>query len=120
MTEFDPDPYYVPNRQMNILCTGRQVDDAMCDYLADVFRSRQKDSENSAVFVGAGVVGGTSWIDKKIAKTSQKIEFRTDYSCYGGRSSKELPLLQPSRELRSLLKYRLKLRLPTPNSTGFY
>ena len=68
MTEFDPDPYYVPNRQMNILCTGRQVDDAMCDYLADVFRSRQKDSENSAVFVGAGVVGGTSWIDKKIAK----------------------------------------------------
>ena len=79
MTEFDPEPCYVPNRQMNILCTGRQVDDAMCDYLADVFRNKQKDSENSAVFVGAGVVGGTSWIDKKVIKTSQKIEFRTDY-----------------------------------------
>ena len=64
---------------MNILCTGRQVDDAMCDYLADVFRNRQKDSENSAVFVGAGVLGGTSWVDMKIMKSSQKIEFRTDY-----------------------------------------
>ena len=51
----------------------------LCDYLADVFRYRQKDSENSAVFVDAGVVGGTSWIDKKIIKVIQKIEFRTDY-----------------------------------------
>ena len=53
MREFDAGP----NKQLNILCTGRQVDDAMCDYLPDVFRYRQKDSENSAVFVGAGVVG---------------------------------------------------------------
>ena len=66
MREFDPGPEYVLNKQLNILCAGRQVDDAMCDYQADVFRNRQKHSENSADFVGAGVVGGTSWIDKKI------------------------------------------------------
>ena len=79
MREIAPGPAYAPNKQLNILCTGRQIDDAMCDCLADVFRNSQKDSENSAVFVGAGVVGGISWIDRRIIKKSQKIEFRTDY-----------------------------------------
>ena len=79
MTEFDPGDYYVPQRQMNILCTGRLDDDAMYDYLADAFHNRQKDSKNSAVFVGAGVLRGTSWLDKKIVRSNQKIEFRTDY-----------------------------------------
>ncbi|CAE7218058.1 unnamed protein product [Symbiodinium sp. KB8] len=41
-TEFAPEQHYVPQTRMNILCTGRQVDDAMCDYLADVFRNKQK------------------------------------------------------------------------------
>ena len=95
---------------MNILCTGRQVDDAMCDYLADVFRNRQKDSEKSVRR------SCTSWVDKKIVKSSQKIESALNKP--GGRSSKELPLLQPRRELRSSLRCRQKLRLPTPNSTG--
>ena len=75
----DPDQHYVPQARMNILCTGRQADDAMCDYLADVFHNKQKESENSAVFVGAGVLGGTSWIDKRIQESSQKIDFRTEY-----------------------------------------
>ena len=78
MKEFDPGPEYVPNEQLNILCSGRQVDDAMCDYLADVFHNRQKDSKNSAVFVGAGVVEGISWIDRKIVKRSQRVEFGSD------------------------------------------
>ena len=51
----------------------------MCDYLADVLRNRQQDSKNSAVFVGAGVLGGISWFDRKIIKKSQKIEFSIDY-----------------------------------------
>ena len=33
----------------------------------------------AAVFVGAGVLGGTSWIDKHVKKSSQKVEFRTEY-----------------------------------------
>ena len=77
--DFAPEQHYVPQTRMNILCTGRQVDDAMCDYLADVFRNKQKESENAAVFVGAGVLGGTSWIDKNVMKSSQNINFRTEY-----------------------------------------
>ena len=93
MADFDPGDYYVPQKQMNILCTGRQVDDAMCDYLADVFHNRRKDSEN------------TSWLDKKSSDPARRSN--SALITHGGRSSKELPLLQPSRELRSSLKYRL-------------
>ena len=75
----EPDQYYVPQARMNILCTGRQADDAMCEYLADVFHNKQKGFHNSAVFVGAGVLGGTSWIDKHVQTSSQRIQFRTEY-----------------------------------------
>ncbi|CAE7705382.1 unnamed protein product [Symbiodinium sp. KB8] len=78
----DPDQHYVPQTRMNILCTGRRADDAMCEYLADVYHNKQKKNPNSAVFVGAGVLGGTSWIDKHIQKSSHKIQFRTEY-CWG-------------------------------------
>ena len=74
-----PDQHYVPQARMNILCTGRQADDAMCEYLAGVFHNKQKGSHPSAVFVGAGVLGGTSWIDKHVQKSCQKIQFRTEY-----------------------------------------
>ena len=101
MTDFDPGDYYVPQKQMSILCTGRQVDDAMCDYLADVFRNRQKDSENSAVFVGAGVLGVHRGSTRKSSNPARRSN--SALITHGGRSSKELPLLQPSRELRSSL-----------------
>ena len=77
--EPEPDQHYVPEARMNILCTGRQADDAMCEYLADVFHNKQKGFHNSAVFVGAGVLRGTSWIDKHIKKSDRKIQFRTEY-----------------------------------------
>ena len=57
-TAHAPDQHYVPQSRMSILCTGRLADDAMCEYLADVFHNKQKKSHNSAVFVGAGVLGG--------------------------------------------------------------
>ena len=57
MRDFAPGPYYDPSAQVNILCTGKQVDDAMCSYLYDVMTSRQQTSD-SVIFIGAGVLGG--------------------------------------------------------------
>ena len=78
MKEFAPGPYYDPSAQVNILCTGKQVDDAMCSYLYDVMKSRQQ-SANSVIFIGAGVLGGSSWLNREIDENFQKVEFRTDY-----------------------------------------
>ena len=100
--EFAPGPEYDPNKQLNILCTGRQVDDALCDYLADVLRNRQQDSKNSAVFVGAGVVGGISWIDRKWSRSAKRSN--SAVTTHGGRSSKELPLLQRSQETQVIFE----------------
>ena len=46
MREFAPGPYYDPSVQINVLCTGKQVDDAMCSYLYDVMTSRQQTSDS--------------------------------------------------------------------------
>ena len=78
MKEFAPGPYYDPSAQVNILCTGKQVDDAMCSYLYDVMKSRQQ-SANAVIFIGAGVLGGSSWLNREIDENFQKVEFRTDY-----------------------------------------
>ena len=42
MKEFSPGPYYGPSAQVNVLCTGNQVDDAMCSYLYDVMAALVK------------------------------------------------------------------------------
>ena len=44
-----PGPHYDPSAQVNVFRAGRQVDDAMCSYLFDVVRTRQK-SSNSVIF----------------------------------------------------------------------
>ena len=74
MKEFAPGPHYDPSVQVNVLCTGKQVDDAMCSYLVAVTESRQRTS-NSVIFIGAGVLGRSR----------------------GGRSSKELRARHPNR-----------------------
>ena len=78
MREFAPGPYYDPSAQVNVLCTGKQVDDAMCSYLYDVMTSRQQTS-NSVIFIAAGVLGGSSWLNRQVAGIFEKVEFRTDY-----------------------------------------
>ena len=78
MREFAPGPYYDPSAQVNVLCTGKQVDDAMCSYLYDVMTSRQQTS-NSVICIGAGVLGGSSWLNRQVAENFEKVEFRTDY-----------------------------------------
>ena len=65
MKEFAPGPHYDPSAQVNVLCTGNQVDDAMCSYLYDVMTSRQQNA-NAVIFVGAGVLGGSSWLNRQI------------------------------------------------------
>ena len=84
MSEFAPGPYYDPTAQVNVLCAGKQVDDAMCPYLFDVARTRQQNS-NSVIFIGAGVPGRSSWLDRQIVENFEKINFTTDTP--GGRSS---------------------------------
>ena len=59
MRNFVPGPCYDPSAQVNVLCTGRQVDDAMCSYLFDVAKARQQNS-NAVIFIGAGVLGRSS------------------------------------------------------------
>ena len=78
MKEFAPGPHYDPSAQVNVLCTGNQVDDAMCSYLYDVMTSRQQNA-NAVTFVGAGVLGGSSWLNRQIDENFEKVEFRTDY-----------------------------------------
>ena len=78
MKEFAPGPHYDPSAQVNVLCAGKQVDDAMCSYLFDVAKSRQQTSD-SVIFIGAGVLGRSSWLDCQIVENCEKIEFRTDY-----------------------------------------
>ncbi|OLP93893.1 hypothetical protein AK812_SmicGene24167 [Symbiodinium microadriaticum] len=68
MKHHDLDQHYDPRKQLNILCAGRQPDDAMCGYLCDVLQQRMIGSKNSAVFVGAGILGGASWIDRGFIK----------------------------------------------------
>ena len=60
---------------MNVLCTGKRVDDAMCSYLFAVAEFRQRTS-NSVIFIGAGVLG---WLDRQVVENFEKVEFRTDY-----------------------------------------
>ena len=74
MREFAPDP----SAQINVLCVGNQADDAICSYLYDV-RSSQQQNVNSVIFVGAAVLGGSSWLNRQIDENFEKIEFRTDY-----------------------------------------
>ena len=50
MRNFVPGPCYDPSAQVNVLCTGRQVDDAMCSYLFDVAKARQQNS-NAVIFI---------------------------------------------------------------------
>ena len=78
MKEFAPGPHYDPSAQINVLCTGNQVDDAMCSYLYDVMTSRQQNA-NAVIFVGAGVLGGSSWLNRQVNENFEKVEFRTDY-----------------------------------------
>ena len=78
MKEFAPGPHYDPSAQVNVLCTGKQVDDAMCSDLFAVAESRQRTS-NSVVFIGAGVLGRSSWLDRQIVENFEKVELRTDY-----------------------------------------
>eukprot|EP00439_Symbiodinium_sp_Y106_P043009 s6933_g5.t1 len=78
MKEFAPGPHYDPSAQVNVLCTGNQVDDAMCSYLYDVMTSRQQNA-NAVIFVGAGVLGRSSWLNRQIDENFEKVEFRTDY-----------------------------------------
>ena len=40
--------------------------------------SRQQNA-NAAIFVGAGVLGGSSWLNRQINENFEKVEFRTDY-----------------------------------------
>ena len=68
MKHHDLDQHYDPQKQLNVLCAGRQPDDAMCGYLYDVLQQRLMGSKNSAVFVGAGILGGASWIDRGFIK----------------------------------------------------
>ena len=78
---------YDPNMQVNVLCTSKQVDDAMCSYLAEVAKKRQK-SSNSGIFIGigAGILGQSSWLDYYIFENLEKVNFRTDYP-WGASSS---------------------------------
>eukprot|EP00439_Symbiodinium_sp_Y106_P047311 s7424_g6.t1 len=80
MRDFAPGPYYDPSAQVNILCTGKQVDDAMCSYLYDVMTSRQQTSD-SVIFIGAGVLGGELMAEPSSCGELRKgrVEFRTDY-----------------------------------------
>eukprot|EP00439_Symbiodinium_sp_Y106_P071469 s920_g12.t2 len=78
MKELAPGPHYDPIVQVNVLGTGKQVDDATCSYLFDVAKSRQQTS-NSVIFIGAGVLGRSSWLDRQIVEKIEKVEFRTDY-----------------------------------------
>ena len=78
MKEFAPGPHYDPSAQVNVLCTGKQVDDAMCSDLFAVAESRQRTS-NSVIFIGAGVLGRSSWLDRQVVENFEKVEFRTDY-----------------------------------------
>ena len=72
MRNFVPGPYYDPSSQVNVLCTGRQVDDAMCSCLFDVAKVRQQNS-NAVMFVGAGVLGRSSWLDSQVVENFGKI-----------------------------------------------
>ena len=78
MREFAPGPYHDPSAQINVLCVGNQADDAICSYLYDV-RSSQQQNVNSVIFVGAAVLGGSSWLNRQIDENFEKVEFRTDY-----------------------------------------
>eukprot|EP00439_Symbiodinium_sp_Y106_P042659 s461_g5.t1 len=40
--------------------------------------SRQQNA-NAVIFVGAGVLGGSSWLNRQIDENFEKVEFRTDY-----------------------------------------
>ena len=40
--------------------------------------SRQQNA-NAVIFVGAGVLGGSSWLNRQINENFEKVEFRTDY-----------------------------------------
>eukprot|EP00439_Symbiodinium_sp_Y106_P029133 s2789_g3.t1 len=71
MKEFAPGPYYDPSAQVNVLCAGKQVDDAMCSYVCDVARTRQQ-NPNSVIFIGAGVLGRSSWLDCQIVENFEK------------------------------------------------
>ena len=50
----------------------------MCSYLYDVMTSRQQTS-NSVIFIGAGVLGGSSWLNRQVVENFEKVAFRTDY-----------------------------------------
>eukprot|EP00439_Symbiodinium_sp_Y106_P075566 s1205_g15.t1 len=78
MREFAPGPYHDPSAQINVLRVGNQADDAICSYLYDVISSQQQ-NVNSVIFVGAAVLGGSSWLNRQIDKNFEKVEFRTDY-----------------------------------------
>ena len=84
MREFAPGPYYDPSAQVNVLCTGKQVDDAMCSYLYDVMTSRQQ-TANSVIFIGAGVLGRSSWLNRQIEENFEKVEFSDRFPLGGGR-----------------------------------
>ena len=58
MKEFAPGPYYDPSAQVNVLCTGNQVDDAMCSYLYDVMTSRQQNANAGDIRGCRGAWGG--------------------------------------------------------------
>ena len=107
MSEFAPGPYYDPTAQVNVLCTGKQVDDAMCPYLFDVARTRQQNS-NSVIFIGAGVPGRSSWLDRQIVENFEKINFTTDTP--GGRSSwgaQVIVEVPPEAQLHGTKQYKL-------------
>ena len=61
-----------------MLCTGRQVDDAKCVYLADVQKSRQP-RQLGDLRRCRDAWGGTSWLDCRIVENFAKVNFSTDY-----------------------------------------
>ena len=50
-----------------------------CVLTSLLWRNFANEPSNSVIFIGAGVLGRSSWLDRQVVENFEKVEFRTDY-----------------------------------------